>query len=101
LTISPDFKIYPCDAFKQVSSEKLKVDNDLRSVKDNLLEDCWKKSSYFEAIRDCILTEDYGECNQCSMLKKCNSGCLSQKIISNGTFKGPDPLCLLAGLEGE
>lgn len=55
LTISPDFKIYPCDAFKQVSSEKLKVDNDLRSVKDNLLEDCWKKSSYFEAIRDCIV----------------------------------------------
>lgn len=99
LTISPDFKIYPCDAFKQISSTKLKVENDFRSVKDDLLEDCWKKSSYFKTIRDCIIEGDYGECNQCPMLEKCNSGCLSQKIINNGSFRGPDPLCLLNGLK--
>lgn len=95
LTISPDFKIFPCDAFKQISSTALKVNNDFRSVKDDLLEDCWKKSSYFKTIRDCICAEDYGECNQCPMLKKCKSGCLAQKIIQNGSLKGRDPLCLL------
>jgi radical SAM protein with 4Fe4S-binding SPASM domain len=96
LTIGPDLRIHPCDAFKQVKAEALVGTLEFSSLADASLADCWENSPYLEAIRE-YLTTPFGEpCACCPSLEGCLSGCLAQKVILHGDLaKRPDPMCLL------
>lgn len=94
--ISPDLRIYPCDAFKQIMAEELVGTLSLSSLDGATLDDCWQQSPYLEAVRE-YLTTDFAEpCKACNMLEDCLSGCLAQKVITYGGLqKKPDPACLM------
>lgn len=95
LTIGPDFRIFPCDAFKHISPEVINVSSDYSNLRNNSLKDCWEKSPYLKKVRQYLLTEIASECKSCHSLEKCNSGCMAQKFYTYGEFiKGPDPMCL-------
>jgi radical SAM protein with 4Fe4S-binding SPASM domain len=95
LTIAPDLRIYPCDAFKQVKAERIVNTARMSSLKGASLKDCWDKSPYLLKIRE-FLTTDFGEpCRSCDALNRCVSGCLAQKFLAHGHLKkAPDPMCL-------
>jgi MoaA/NifB/PqqE/SkfB family radical SAM enzyme len=46
LIIGPDLRIYPCDAFKQVSAEELVGTLHLSTLRGNSLVDCWENSPF-------------------------------------------------------
>lgn len=96
LVISPNQKIYPCDAFKQISSAELSGSADYSDLSRDSLKDCWDKSPYLKTIRDYLTTPFAAKCDKCSSLDSCLSGCLAQKIIANNgrIVKCPDPMCL-------
>lgn len=97
LVVAPDQKIYPCDAFKQLSSQELLLlDDEHSSLIHSRLQDCWNNSVYLNKIR-CVLDEQPSDvCQACKMLSRCRTGCLAQKILSTGTFYGKDPDCILS-----
>lgn len=95
LTISPDFNITPCDAFKQISSAHLGVSNNYSCLKKHSLTECWENSPYLKKVRDYLTTPFAEKCRGCSSLKKCLSGCMAQKYYAHGSLvKTPDPMCL-------
>jgi pyrroloquinoline quinone biosynthesis protein E len=95
LTISPDLRISPCDAFKQISSTMIGVSEEYSSLADYSLSACWETSPYLRKIREYLTTPFAEECGRCNMLKKCLSGCLAQKFYAYGKLaKQRDPMCL-------
>lgn len=96
LIISPDLRIYPCDAFKRISATEIVGNEDFsRLEKGKGLSDCWNNSPYLSAIRDYLSSEVAKPCNECDWLELCLSGCLAQKVISSGKLdKRPDPNCM-------
>jgi len=98
LTISPDMKISPCDAFKQISCTMLGVSDEYSSLNGYSLSDCWEKSPFLNKIREYLTTPFAEECGRCNMLEKCLSGCLAQKFHTYGALvKRRDPMCLSSG----
>ncbi len=96
LIVDPDLRIFPCDAFKNIRAEEIVGTLKMSSLDESSLRECWQRSPYFEAIRNYLTTEFEEPCKSCKNLKKCLSGCLAQKVISNGTLKkDQDPSCLL------
>lgn len=94
LTISPDLKISPCDAFKQVTPVMLGASNEFSRLSNHSLADCWEKSTYLQKIREYLTTPFAKKCEGCNMLKHCLSGCVAQKFYSYGDMaKLPDPMC--------
>lgn len=94
LIISPDLKIYPCDAFKQVSSMDIVNTDEYSSVEDDELSVCWERSPYFNRVRRAIQISPEGTCKDCSLFSKCLSGCLAQKYILNQSLDpNRDPAC--------
>lgn len=95
LTVTPDSKIYPCDAFKQISPGQLNVCEDYSDLSKNSLQDCWDNSPYLGVIRDCLMTDFADECSKCKKLKECLSGCMAQKFYKFGNLKKcADPMCM-------
>jgi radical SAM protein with 4Fe4S-binding SPASM domain len=96
LTIGPDLKIYPCDAFKHISPEMVNANSAFSSLKDHSLYDCWKKSQYLKTVREYLTTPFADACKKCNYLEKCLSGCVAQKIHYNSpSLKCPDPMCIM------
>ena len=96
ITIAPDSKIYPCDAFKQVTPEELNVCADFSDLSKNSLQECWEKSPYLGVIRDYLMTDFAVECSMCKKLNDCLSGCMAQKFYTFGSLKKcADPMCML------
>jgi radical SAM protein with 4Fe4S-binding SPASM domain len=95
LLIDADLNISPCDAFKQISSKEIVGSSEFSNLKDISLKESWSKSPYLNAIRN-YLESDFNEpCLSCNDLRRCNSGCLAQKVIENGNLsKSPDPSCI-------
>lgn len=95
LIVSPDYRIFPCDAFKGIDAEEIVSPCHISSLDVNTLADCWDRSEYLTAVRT-YLTTDFAEpCNSCKLLEKCLSGCLAQKVLVNRDLrKSPDPMCL-------
>jgi radical SAM protein with 4Fe4S-binding SPASM domain len=94
LIIAPDLKLYPCDAFKQISSTDIAHTETYASVDDNTLSVCWDKSLYFYAVREAIQTPPEGKCKTCQVYLECLSGCLAQKyIIDHSLNPTCDPAC--------
>jgi radical SAM protein with 4Fe4S-binding SPASM domain len=95
LTISPDLRISPCDAFKQITPEMIGVSDDYSSLGVDSLPDCWNKSVYLEKIRKYLTTPFAEVCGGCNALENCLSGCVAQKYYAYGDLaKRPDPMCL-------
>lgn len=95
--IDPELNLYPCDAFKNILSEEIVGSCNYSSLENSSLNECWQYSEYFKAIRNYLGTEFSEPCFSCSMLKKCLSGCLAQKVLKNGTLqKDKDPCCIIS-----
>lgn len=96
LIIAPDLSIYPCDAFKKVSTIDLVGQDGYSSLKKHTLKECWEKSKYLKKIRDILRSEFLEPCNSCPKLKICRAGCLAQKLIlKNKLDNSQDPSCLI------
>lgn len=97
LTIGPDLRIFPCDAFKHIPPERLGVSPDYSCLTQHSLAECWEKSPYLAEIRRYLTTPFAEECRRCPSLEKCLSGCMAQKFHAYGALvKCPDPMCLMA-----
>ncbi|CAB1059156.1 hypothetical protein D1BOALGB6SA_3914 [Olavius sp. associated proteobacterium Delta 1] len=96
MTIGPDFRIFPCDAFKHISPKDIGVSPDFSNIREHSLRECWEKSPYLQAVRNHLTTGIGSECKACRKLEHCLSGCLAQKIYAWGELrKCRDPMCLL------
>jgi len=95
LIVAPDLNIYPCDAFKQISSENISPGDDYSNLAKYSIKECWKKSKYFALVRNAIIAKKTEPCHSCANYDKCLSGCLAQKYLSYSSLnKNPDPACL-------
>ena len=100
LSIGPDLRIYPCDAFKQIKAEEIVGSLDFSVLQGFSLKECWNKSPFLEAVRTYLTTDFVDPCRSCKELEKCLSGCLAQKVIATGDMrKQPDPMCMLGKKE--
>lgn len=99
--ISPDLRLYPCDAFKKIDAEDIVHTGAWSSLVNARLSDCWTKSPYLEAVRTYLTTDFADPCASCRLLEACLSGCLAQKTIAYGSLdKKPDPDCLGPNFRG-
>lgn len=95
MTVGPDLRIFPCDAFKHISPEDIGANPEYSSLEQCSLAECWEKSSYLATVRRYLTTDLAAECKICHNLEVCNSGCVAQKFYAWGELrKCPDPLCL-------
>ena len=95
LTIRPDGRAAPCDAFKQFRTK-----DDFDNVLYHSLSEVWEKSYLLSEVRKIHETRLTSSCTSCSLYAHCNSGCLAQKAIAAGRLTdGRDPECLLNGVE--
>jgi len=96
LIVAPDLNIYPCDAFKQITSEDISPGDEYSNLEKHTIDECWKQSKYFELIRNSILTTPSEPCQSCINKKMCLAGCLAQKYLYYlSLHKNPDPACLI------
>ncbi len=96
LTIGPDLRIFPCDAFKHVTPADIGVCADFSSLGTHSLAECWEKSPFIGAVRKYLTSDFAPECCTCKKLEDCQSGCVAQKFYAYGELKKcPDPMCLL------
>lgn len=96
LIISPDLRLYPCDAFKQIKYEEIDYLDKYAILENATLKDCWNKSSYLNRVREAVAADCSDSCSECKSYEKCNSGCLAQKYIYYKSLeKNPDPACLM------
>ncbi len=99
LTVGPDLRIFPCDAFKHIPPERIGANSEYSNLEMCSLSDCWEKSLYLRAVREHLSTGFATECKACGKLESCHSGCIAQKFHAYGELrKCPDPLCLVAGV---
>lgn len=97
LTIGPDLCIFPCDAFKHISPEKIGVGSEYSNLHDGSLAECWERSPYLQTIRQYLTTDFAQQCSACEALDHCLSGCMAQKFYACGELrKCPDPMCLMS-----
>jgi radical SAM protein with 4Fe4S-binding SPASM domain len=95
MTIGPDYRIFPCDAFKHISPEEIGTSRGYSNIKKHSLMECWERSPYLTTVREYLMTDLGDECNACPVFSKCKSGCMAQKFYAyGGLIKKPDPMCL-------
>ncbi len=100
LCIGPTGNIYPCDAFKNIGSAEIGLNDSFGNILEHSLSKCWKQSKYLDTIRHYLTTPFEEPCSHCSLLHQCKSGCLAQKVIDQECVedgkirKRADPLCL-------
>lgn len=96
MIIAPDLSIYPCDAFKQIPANYISKNVKSSSLSDTTLEDCWRNSTYLNAVRRSVNLPAKPPCSNCSVYLKCKSGCLAQRfLVTNSLDPGCDPACLM------
>jgi radical SAM protein with 4Fe4S-binding SPASM domain len=96
LTVGPDLRIFPCDAFKHILPSDIGASSDYSSLATHSLAECWEKSPYLGVVRKYLMTPFAPECSTCIKLEDCLSGCMAQKFYAFGELKKcPDPMCLL------
>jgi len=94
LIITPDLRIYPCDAFKHITAESLVNDITTSDLGLCSLSECWKDSEYLKLVRNHIACQQ--KCLSCVKFDCCNSGCLAQKILHyEKVVDDKDPACIL------
>lgn len=103
LIVAADGRVYPCDAFKQLSAESVVGTADYSVLGEVCsLEDAWEHSPYLATVRSAVQQEREQPCAGCASLVMCGSGCLAQKVVLDGRLHaGPDPGCLRGNGLGE
>jgi radical SAM protein with 4Fe4S-binding SPASM domain len=97
MTVLPNLRIYPCDAFKRISAESLVGTDKYSRLDRHSLEECWLQSPYLGAIRDYLTSPFPAKCAACCSIDFCLSGCLAQKVLADGSIrKSADPDCLFS-----
>jgi len=95
LTIRPDGRAMPCDAFKQ-----FKTKDDYGNILYHSLSEVWEKSHFLNEVRKIHESRLTSSCASCLLYAQCNSGCLAQRAVAAGRLvDGRDPECLLNGVE--
>jgi radical SAM protein with 4Fe4S-binding SPASM domain len=95
MTVGPDLRIFPCDAFKHISPKEIGASSEYSNLRECSLPECWEKSPYLGVVRKYLTTDFAIECKTCQKLEACHSGCMAQKFYACGELrKCPDPLCL-------
>lgn len=96
LIVAADGRVYPCDAFKQVSAESIVGTADFSVLGPACsLADAWERSPYLIAVREAVCRSREHPCADCTSLEVCGSGCLAQKAVIDGRLHaGPDPGCI-------
>lgn len=95
LTIRPDGRAVPCDAFKQ-----FRVPDKFGNILEHSLLEVWKKSELMNKVRQMRESICNSSCASCPAYPRCNSGCLAQKAIAVGRLtNGKDPECLFESAE--
>lgn len=96
LIVAADGRVYPCDAFKQVSAESVAGSAEHSVLgPDCSLSEAWEQSPYLATVRSAVEQERVTPCRECGSLEVCGSGCLAQKMIVDGRLHaGMDPGCL-------
>ena len=79
LIIAPNLRIYPCDAFKQMSAQRFVEQDKYSSLTKHNLVECWAKSKYLALIRRIIDSELEEPCKSCSEQKACPRRMFSSK----------------------
>jgi len=98
LTIAPDLRIYPCDAFKRIESMEIARTREFSSLDKWSLSECWLHSAYLRTIREHLRQPFKSPCSDCTYLPDCKSGCPAQKYLTHGELsRVPDPMCLQMG----
>jgi len=96
MTVVPDLRIYPCDAFKGTAAEAIVGTAHCSSLKDTELRECWEHSPYLQAVREHLPRSLRGSCASCRASEACRCGCLAQSYIASGQLGlSPDPDCLM------
>ncbi len=95
MIVAPNLRVYPCDAFKQVEFEEIAPNDQYSIIENETLEECWKKSGYFNKIREKQSDLPSIPCVNCDKYNNCKSGCLAQKYLFYGNLdQNPDPICI-------
>lgn len=95
LTIGPDGRTAPCDAFKRFRTE-----DGFGNILCQSLSEVWEKSYILNEVRTIHENRAASSCASCPLYARCNSGCLAQKAIALGRLTdGRDPECVLSGAE--
>lgn len=95
LVVTPDLRIYPCDAFKQIPAENIVSTVEGSELSSSTLQNCWVSSPYLNTVRDAVAANAEEPCSSCETYKLCLSGCLAQKFLCyNSLRKVQDPACL-------
>lgn len=95
LTVGPDLRISPCDAFKQIRPSDIGISEEFACLTKVALTDSWKSSPYLCAIRKMLESTPEEPCLSCEARHQCHGGCLAQKVIYYGRLTTkPDPMCL-------
>lgn len=95
MIITPDLRVYPCDAFKNILAEDIVGTLNFSILNNNTLKDCWNNSSYLNKIRAELVQPVEEPCNNCNSYDLCKSGCLAQKFIHYNKLNNvQDPACL-------
>lgn len=98
MIVTPDLSIYPCDAFKQISADRITKEVKASSLKSATLADCWNNSSYLNAVRHAVKQPAVSPCSECVSYSMCKSGCLAQRfLVNNSLVPSSDPACLRRG----
>ena len=88
LDIMANGNVIPCPAFKDVKTANL------GNIFTACLVDIWRNNVYLDTLRHVDISY-ITVCKNCEFLSICRSGCMAQRIITNGSiYHGPDPLCL-------
>ncbi len=83
LTILPNLKIVPCDAFKGSFENLCSPEDDNSDLNMVPLKECWENSKVLKSIRRYHQYHIGSECNGCPDYDKCESGCMGQKLARN------------------
>ena len=95
LTVGPDLRVFPCDAFKGISPSDLGVSDMHSRLSESSLEDCWYRSPYFNRVREFAGCHRGEECLRCNEIALCGSGCMAQKFHHHGKLiSATDPMCI-------
>jgi radical SAM protein with 4Fe4S-binding SPASM domain len=95
MIVSPELRIYPCDAFKQIRFEEIVPYDEYSNLESKNLKECWEKSQYFGTIRKKQDCKPEKPCLGCDKYEECKAGCLAQKYLKYGNLnQNPDPICI-------
>ena len=93
--IDSSLNVFPCDAFKNISSSDVVGTSANSNLYNASFPNVWDNSPYLNAIRQYLTTPFAIQCEQCSNLELCLSGCLAQKFLVHGQLKKiSDPMCI-------